>query len=307
MRSFLTELRHAVRMLLKSPVFSIVAILTLALGIGAVTAVFSFVNSTLLRNLPLPKPERIVALGELNPQKNSTRPTVSPRNLEDWQQQSQTLEHFGQWRDWHGFHLATANGTVVLSSAIASPDFFLALGVKPVLGRTFLPEENQPGHDQVVVLSYSCWQTQFGGDQGVIGKAITLDKKGFTIVGVLPAELEALDIGFWKVWAPVSIDPDQSLGRHARNRRVYARLREGVTLAAARAEMDTIAQRLANQYPKENAGWQISVKRLKDQEVEAIRPALFVFLGATSLVLLIACANVANLMLARTPTASSAR
>jgi hypothetical protein len=255
MRSFLTELRHAVRMLLKSPVFSIVAILTLALGIGAVTAVFSFVNSTLLRNLPLPKPERIVALGELNPQKNSTRLTVSPRNLEDWQQQSQTLEHLGQWRDWHGLRLATANGTVLLSSAIASPDFFLALGVKPLLGRTFLPEENQPGHDQVVVLSHSCWQTQFGGDQGVIGKVITLDKKSVTIVGVLPAEMEALDIGFWKVWAPVSIDPDQSLGRHVRNRRAYARLKDGVTLAAARAEMDTVAQRLASQYPKENAVW----------------------------------------------------
>lgn len=294
-----TELRHILRMLLKSPVFTVVAILTLALGIGANTAVFSFVSATLLRALPLPQSEQIVVLGELNPQKNPTRAVVSPRNLEDWERQSQTLEHFGQWRDWHGFRLATSNGTVSISSAIASPDFFLALGVKPVLGRTFLPEENQPGHDQVVVLSYSCWQTQFGGDQSVIGRAITLDKKSFTIVGVLPAEMETLDVGWWKIWAPVSIDPDQVLGRHARNRRVYARLKPGVTLAAAQAEMDTIAQRLADQYPKENAGWHISVKRLKDEEVAAIRPALLVFLGATSLVLLIACANVANLMLAR--------
>jgi putative ABC transport system permease protein len=300
MGNFLTELRHIGRMLLKSPVFTVVAILTLALGIGANTAVFSFVSATLLRALPLPHAERIVVVGELNPQKNPTRPIVSPRNLEDGQQQSQTLEHFGQWPDWHGFRLATSNGTVGISSAIASPDFFLALGVKPVLGRTFLPEDNQPGHDQVVVLSYSCWQTQFGGDQGVIGKAITLDKKTFNIVGVLPAEMESLDVGFWKIWAPVSIDEDQLLGRHVRNRRVYAHLKPGVTLAAAQAEMDTIAQRLAAQYPKENAGWRISVKLLKDQEVEAIRPALLVFLGATSLVLLIACANVANLMLART-------
>jgi len=299
MGNFLTELRNTLRMLLKSPVFTIVAILTLALGIGANTAVFSFVSATLLRALPLHQPERIVVLAELNPQKNPTRPIVSPRNLEDWEQQSQTLEHFGQWRDWHGFRLATSNGTVSISSAIASPNFFLALGVKPVLGRTFLPEENQPGQDQVVVLSYSCWQTQFGGDQSVIGKAITLDKKSFKIVGVLPVEMETLDVGWWKIWAPVSIDPDQFLGRHVRNRRVYARLKPNVTLAAAQAEMDTIAQRLADQYPKENAGWRISVQRLQDQEVATIRPALLVFLGATSLVLLIACANVANLMLAR--------
>lgn len=294
-----TELRHTLRMLVKSPVFTIVAILTLALGIGANTAVFSFVSATLLRALPLPQPERIVVLGELNAQKNPTRAIVSPRNLEDWEQQSQTLEHFGQWRDWRTFRLATSDGTVRLASAIASPEFFLALGLKPVLGRTFLPEENQPGHDQVVILSHSCWLTQFGGDRSIVGKAITLDRKSFTIVGVLPAEMETLDAGWPKIWAPVSIDPDQSLGRHARNRRVYARLKPGVTLAAAQTEMNTIAQRLADQYPKENSGWHVSVKLLKDAQVAAIRPALFVFLGATTLVLLIACANVANLMLVR--------
>jgi len=294
-----TELRHILRTLFKSPVFTIVAILTLALGIGANTAVFSFVSATLLRALPLPQPERIVVLGELNAKKNPTRAIVSPRNLEDWQQQSQTLEHFGQWRDWRSFELATSDGTVGLASAIASPEFFLALGLKPVLGRTFLPDENQPGHDQIVILSQSCWQTQFGGDPNIVGKVITLDRKSFTIIGVLPAEMETLDVGWPKIWAPVSIDPDQSLGRHARNRRVYARLKPGVTLAAAQTEMNTIAQRLADQYPKENAGWHVSVKLLKDEQVAAIRPALLVFLGATSLVLLIACANVANLMLAR--------
>ena len=294
-----TELRHILRMLFKSPVFTIVAILTLALGIGANTAVFSFVSATLLRALPLPQPERIVVLGELNAEKNPTRAIVSPRNLEDWEQQSQTLEHFGQWRDWRTFRLAISDGTVGLSSAIASPEFFLALGLKPVLGRTFLPEENQPGHDQVVLLSHSCWQTQFGGDRSIVGKAITLDRKSFTIVGVLPAEMETLDVGWPKIWAPVSIDPDQSLGRHVRNRRVYARLKPGLTLAAAQTEMTTIAQRLADQYPKENSGWHVSVKLLKDAQVAAIRPALLVFLGATSLVLLIACANVANLMLVR--------
>jgi putative ABC transport system permease protein len=299
MRSFLTDLRISLRMLLKAPVFTTVAILTLALGVGANTAVFSFVSATLLRALPLPEPERIVVLGEYNPGKNTPHTTVSPRNLEDWQRQSQTLEHFGQWRDWHGFRLATQNGTESIACAIASPDFFKALGVKPVLGRTFLPEENQPGHDQVVVLSYSFWQSYLRGDQSVIGKSITLDKKGFTIVGVLPAEMEALNVGSWKIWAPVSIDPDQSLGRHRRNRQVYARLKPNVTLEAAQAEMNSIAGRLAEQYPTENAGWRVSVTRLQDNEVKGIRPALLIFLGATALVLLIACANVANLMLAR--------
>ncbi len=300
MGSFLIDLRHSLRMLLKAPVFTTVAILTLALGIGAITAVFSFVSATLLRTLPLPEPDRVVVLSEINPEKRPNSGTASPRNLEDWERQSQTLEHFGPWRDWHGFRLATSNGTESIPSAIAAPEFFQALGVKPVLGRTFLPEENQPGRDQVVVLSYSFWQGHLGGDQSVIGKSITLDKKSFTVVGVLPAELEALDVGWWKIWAPVSIDPDQATaGRHTRNRQVYARLKPGVTLAAAQAEMDAIGQRLAAQYPTENAGWHITVKRLQDAEVADVRPALLVFFGATSLVLLIACANVANLMLAR--------
>lgn len=294
-----TELRQILRTLFKTPVFALVAILTLALGIGANSAVFSFVSAALLRTLPLPQPERIVVLGELNAKKNPTRATVSPRNLEDWERQSQTLEHFGQWRDWHTFQLATPEGTIGLSSAIASPEFFVALGLRPMLGRTFLAEENQPGHDQVVILSHSCWQTQFSSDLNIVGKVITLDRKSFTIVGVLPAEMETLAVGWPKIWAPVSIDPDQSLGRHVRNRRVYARLRPGVTLAAAQTELNTIAQRLAEQYPKENSGWYVSVKLLKDDQVAAIRPALLVFLGATSLVLLIVCANVANLMLAR--------
>ncbi len=133
----------------------------------------------------------------------------------------------------------------------------------------------------------------------MIGKSITLDKKSWTIVGVLPPEMQALNIGTWNIWAPVSIDPDRSLGRHLRNRQVYARLRPGVTLEEAQAEMNVIEQRLAEQYPKENAGWSVGIKRLKDAEVAAIRPALLIFLGVTVLVLLIACANVANLMLAR--------
>src|ERR1051326_4579968 len=238
MESLLINLRHSLRTLLKAPVFTTIVILTFALGIGANTAIFSFVSATLPRTLPLPEPDRVVVLGEYNPAKNSSYTSVSPRNLEDWERQSQTVEYFGQWRDWHGFRVATQTGTETASSAIASPEFFQAPGVKPVLGRTFLPEENQPGHDQVVVLSYSFWQSRLGGNPNVIGKFLTLDKKSFEIVGVLPAEMEALDVGWWKIWAPVSIDPDQSLGRHQHNRQVYARLKPGVTLEAARAELN---------------------------------------------------------------------
>lgn len=299
MGSFIIDLRYSIRMLFKTPLFTTVAILTLALGIGANTAVFSFVSATLLRTLPLPEPERVIVLGEYNPAKSSSHSTVSPRDLEDWERQSQTIEHFGQWRDWHGFHITTPNGTESIPTAIASPEFFQALGVKPILGRTFLPEENQPGNDQVVILSHSFWQNYLGSDTRVIGRFITLDKKSFQIVGVLPASLEALDVGWWKIWAPVSIDPDQKLGRHARNRQVYARLKAGVTLEQAQVEMNTIAQRLAEQYPAEDAGWRVSVTSLHDYEIAGIRTTLLVFLGATALVLLIACANVANLMLAR--------
>ncbi|HXI24256.1 MAG TPA: ABC transporter permease, partial [Pyrinomonadaceae bacterium] len=176
---------------------------------------------------------------------------------------------------------------------------FRVLQIQPLRGRLFLPEENQPGRDHVVLISGAYWKSQFGGDENIVGKTMILDKQPFTIVGVLPPELEALELGSWLVWAPLTVDPDQFLDRQQRNRRVYARLKPGVTLPQAQAEMKAIAGRLAAQYPRENTGWTVSVAGLQENEVGDLRTPLFIFMGAVAFVLLIACTNVANLLLAR--------
>lgn len=297
MENFLKDVRYAIRTLLKHPGFTAVAVATLAIGLGANTAIFTFFNGVLLQPLPFPDADRLLVLSEKNPAKNIPA-VASPRNLEDWEKQSQTIEQFGSWRDWH-FRVTTSEGTAGIASAICSPSLFRVLQLQPVRGRLFLPEENQPGRDHVVLISSSYWKSRFGADENIIGQTMILDKEPFTIVGVLPPELEALNLGSWVVWAPLTVDPDQFLDRQARNRRVYARLKPGVTIAQAQTEMTTIANRLAAQYPKENGGWTISIVKLQDDEVGDLRRPLFIFMITVALVLLIACTNVANLLLAR--------
>jgi putative ABC transport system permease protein len=298
MEAIFQDLRYALRTLGRNPGFSVVIVLILAVGIGANTAIFSFVNGVLLSSLPFSEPDRLIVLAEHNPEKTSRAPVVSPRDLEDWERQSKTIEQFGAWRDW-GFSITTPEGRSLVSAGIASPALFAALAVKPAAGRLFLPEDNQRGRDHVVLISYGFWQSNFGGDAGVIGRPMILDNESFTIVGVLPSSLKSLGLGRFDVWAPVSVDPDQYLERFVRNRRVYARLKHGVSISEAQAEMDTIAQQLAVQYPKDNAGYGVSIASLQETQVGDVRPVLLLFLGAVALVLLIACANVANLLLAR--------
>jgi putative ABC transport system permease protein len=298
MDALLRDIRIGIRSLLKRPVFAVIAVVTLALGLGANTAIFSFVNAFLLRPLPLSAPDRLVVLGEVNPEKRRNLATASPRNIEDWQKQSQTIEQFGAWRDWH-FRVSTASGPLAASSAISSPELFQVLGIKPLRGRFPVPEENQVGRDHVVVITNSFWQTQFAGSEDVVGQTLLLDKEPFTIVGILPANFEALNLGSFEIWAPLSVDPDQTLGRHAKNRRVYARVKEGVSLEAVQSEMAAIASRLAQEYPTENGGWTVKVNSLQREEVGDLRTSILLFLGAVGMVLLIAGINVSNLLLAR--------
>ncbi|HSE15487.1 MAG TPA: ABC transporter permease [Pyrinomonadaceae bacterium] len=298
MDALLRDIRIGTRSLLKRPAFVVIAVVTLALGLGANTAIFSFVNALLLRPLPFPAAERLVVLSEINPEKRRNLPTASPRNIEDWQKQSQTLEQLGAWRDWH-FRVSTSNGPLAASSAISSPEFFQVLGIKPLRGRLPLPEENQVGRDHVVVITNSFWQTQFAGAENAVGQTLFLDKEPFTIVGILPANFEALNLGSFEIWAPLSVDPDQTLGRHAKNRRVYARVKESASLEAVQSEMTAIASRLAQEYPAENGGWTIKVNSLQREEVGDLRRSMLLFLGAVGIVLLIACINVSNLLLAR--------
>jgi putative ABC transport system permease protein len=298
MDALLRDIRIGIRSLLKRPVFAVIAVVTLALGLGANTVIFSFVNAFLLRPLPLSAPDRLVVLGEVNPEKRRNLATASPRNIEDWQKQSQTIEQFGAWRDWH-FRVSTASGPLAASSAISSPELFQVLGIKPLRGRFPVPEENQVGRDHVVVITNSFWQTQFAGSEDVVGQTLLLDKEPFTIVGILPANFEALNLGLFEIWAPLSVDPDQTLGRDAKNRRVYARVKEGVSLEAVQSEMAAIASRLAQEYPTENGGWTVKVNSLQREEVGDLRTSILLFLGAVGMVLLIAGINVSNLLLAR--------
>jgi putative ABC transport system permease protein len=298
MEAVLRDIKIGLRSLLKRPAFAAIAVLTLALGLGANTAIFSFVNALILRPLPFPAVDRLIVLSEINPEKRRNLPTASPRNIEDWQKQSQTIEQFGSWRDWH-FRVSTAAGPVTASSAISSPELFQVLGVKPLRGRLPLPEENQIGRDHVAVITNTFWQSRFAGAEDVVGQTLLLDKEPFTIVGILPPNFEALDLGRYEIWAPLSVDPDQTLGRHAKNRRVYARVKENVSLDAVKSEMTAIAGRLAQEYPSENGGWTIRVNTLQREEVGDLRTSLILFVGAVGMVLLIACINVSNLFLAR--------
>jgi putative ABC transport system permease protein len=298
MSALIRDFKISIRSLLKRPAFAVIAVLTLALGLGANTAIVSFVNALLLRPLPFSAADRLVVLSETNPEKRRDLPTASPRNIEDWQKQSQTIEQFGAWRDWH-FRVSTTNGPLTASSAISSPELFQVLGIKPLRGRLPLSEENQVGRDHVVVITNSCWQKLFAGSENTVGQTLFLDKEPFTIIGILPANFEALNLGSFEIWAPLSIDPDQTLGRHAKNRRVYARVKENTSLDTVQSEMTAIGSRLAQEYPAENNGWTIKVNTLQREEVGDLRTSILLFLGAVGIVLLIACVNVSNLFLAR--------
>jgi putative ABC transport system permease protein len=298
MEALVRDIRTGIRSLLKNRGFAVTACLTLAVGLGANTAIFSFVNALLLRPLPFRNADRLIVLSEVNPEKRKDLVVASPRNVEDWEKQSQTIEQFSTWRDWH-FRVAAAGAPLKVGSGICSPSLFSVLGLQPQRGRFLLADDNQPGRDHVVVITNSFWQSQFNRSDTAIGQTLLLDKEPYQIVGVLPPEFEALNLGTFHIWAPLSVDPDQTLGRHARNRRVYARLKDGVSLEQAQTEMSTISSRLAEAYPKENSGWKVVINTLQREEVGDLRIPILIFLAAVGMVLLIACINVSNLLIAQ--------
>ena len=297
MHALLNDVRYAWRALRKAPGFTLVAVLTLALGLGANTAIFSVVNAVLLRPLPFPDPGRLVVVSETHAERAGAE-TVSPHSLEDWQARSHTIEEFGAWRDWH-FTLKSDNHPEGVASGIATPSFFHLLGAKPILGRSFSPEEDQPGRNHVILISEALWKRRFAADPGIIGRELTLDNEKYAVIGVLPESFRSPSIDWVDLWAPQSVDPDLKEGRWLRNRMVWARLRPGATLEQARAEMKEIARQTAQEHPDTNAGWSAAVTPLLEKEVGNSRPTLLLFLAAVGCVLLIVCANLANLLLAR--------
>jgi len=293
------DVRFGVRALVHSPVFSVVTVLSLALGIGANTAIFSVVNGLLLRPLPYPESERIVDVWHTPPQQSfpgMNRFSVSPANYLDWKAQSSAFEQMAIY-SYSGFSLSTSNDPLPLIGAPVSSDFFSVLRTNAMQGRTFTRDEERPGRDQVTVISYGLWQRAFGANPNIIGQTLTLNSRSFTVVGIMPAGFEFPREA--ELWVPLAWDDKERQIRSIHDYLVIARLKQNVSQDQAQAEMSTISSRLEQQYPEENKGWGAVVIPLREDIVGDIRLALLVLFCAVGFVLLIACANVANLMLAR--------
>jgi len=296
----LKDLRYSIRTLLGRPGFTAATVLILALGIGANSAIFSVISAVLLRPLPYADPARIVMVWEANPGKGLDRSIVSPANFLDWRAQNHVFEHLSAWRFWF-YNLSGAGGDPERIHGVrVSANFFTLLGVTPAQGRNFLPEEEQVGRDRVVIISHGLWQRRFGADPQLVGQTVTIDGEPFTVVGILPASFRFIRVldGNLDLWMPFAFDPAQ-LNREDRSIVVYGRLKQNVSLTQAQTEMDVITRGLAQAYPDSNTGWGAYVIRLHDQYTGFIRPILLMLLGVVVFVLLIACANVANLLLAR--------
>jgi putative ABC transport system permease protein len=289
--SFVADVRYALRMLRKNPGFTAVAVVTLALGIGANTAIFSVVNAVLLRPLPYQDPDSLVVVLHYG-----TSP-VAPANFLDWRSQNHVFERMGAAEYWTP-NLSGIEKPERVWALHITPDILPLLGVQPILGRVFVPEEDQKGREHEVILSFGSWRRRFGGSPTIIGQSVALDGEKYTIVGVMPPGF--MFAPFWatkaEMWAPLSLT-DRATSRGGNSLRVFARLKPGVTLEQARAEMATITGRLEKEYPGTNRDY--IVRPLKEKVVGDIQPALLILLGAVSLVLLIACANVAHMQLAR--------
>src|SRR5438874_4403619 len=293
------DIRYALRVLAKNPAFTIIAVTALALGIGANSAIFSVINAVLLRPLPFKHPEQLVMLWENAAHMGFPRNTLSPANFLDWQKQAQSFTGMAAMVE-RSFNLTGVGEPERLDGRRVSANLFDLLGVPARLGRTFVPEDDKPG-THVVLLSHSLWQRRFGSDPGVVGRAVTLDGESYTVVGVMPpfVQLPGFENRNDQLWVPIAFPPEEATQRGNHFLEVIARLKPGVTLKQAQAEMETIAARLAQQYPVYNMRRGAVVVPLHEQVVGDIKPALLLLLGAVGFVLLIACANVANLLLAR--------
>jgi len=294
------DVRYAVRQLRKSLGFTAVAVITLALGIGANTAIFSVVNGVLLRPLAFKDPGRLVRIWHVPPPKSfpgMTLFSVSAANYRDWESQNHVFDTMTIYT-YHGFTMTGGDKPEQVAASAVSSGFFSTLGVPPMLGRVFFPDEDQVGHSHVVVLSHRMWQEHFGSNADIVGHNINLDGEAYLVAGVMPATFRFPD--FAQMWTPMAWTDKERAVRGEHHYMVVARLKPGVELQQAQAEMNTISDRLQQQYPDDDKGWGATVLPLHDDMVSDVRTPLLVLLGAVAFVLLIACVNVANLALAKT-------
>lgn len=297
MRDFWQDVQYGLRTLRKSPGFTAVALLTLAIGIGANTAIFSFVDGVLLKPLPYANADRIMRVLEKPPGSPDARNGISTLNFLDWQRQNSVFQYMAA-RTGGSVTLTGSGNPVQLRGQRMSAHGFDILGVQAVLGRTFAADEDQPGKSKVAVLSNALWASQFGSDPAVVGRVIQLDNEPHVVIGVLPAG-SAFDRTFAQIFRPLVFEP-QNMTRNFHWFGAMGLLKPGVTVEKAKAEMDAIGQRIARDYPDSNKGWSVAVDPLAEVVVgPQLRKSLYVLLAAVGMVLLIGCANLANLTLAR--------
>ena len=294
------DVRFGLRLLRREPGFAATTVLTLTLAIGATTTIFSVVNAVLLQPPPFPEPDRLVTLWQTDPNNANRSVEPAPANFLDWREQATSFEQVAAVEPF-SFDFTGDGAPEVFYASLVTEGFFEVLRAGAALGRTFLPEEFQPGSG-VVMLTHGFWERRFGGDAGILGRSLTLDQRPYTVVGVLPADFElALEGGRGErdIYVPKAVAEYETYIRANGWWHVVARVRPEATLAGARAEMDAVAARLAADYPRTNTGVGARVIPLHTRQVAAVRPALLLLWGGAALVLLIACVNVANLMLAR--------
>jgi putative ABC transport system permease protein len=297
----LSDLKYAFRALVRQPVLSTVALATLVLGIGANTAIFSLVKGVLLDSLPYESSEELVMLRERKPDGGTD--FVAPPTYLDWKARSTTVPDLAAYRHVrYGFK--AEDEPLDLPSLSATPELFNVLKSSALIGRTFTEEEGTPGKDKVAVLSHGMWQRHFGSDRGVLGRQIELDAVRYAVVGVMSESFEFPPGSDVNLWTPLAFDPNDAHGRSRRARAlsVVGRMKPGVSLEQAREEMSALAAALGEEYPDTNAGWGVETESAHEQMVQATRPALLMLMAAVGFLLLIVCANVANLMLARLAT-----
>jgi len=292
----LPELQHSIRALLRSPGFTCTAILTLALGIGANSAVFTVLSSVVLKPLPFPEPDRILRIRGHNELRGWTNGYVTMPDVADFRDQSTKLAHVAGYGD--GVWILTGRGpAIALKGAGVTLDFFAVLGVEPRIGRSFTSEEFEAGHDNAVVLSDSVWRRLFNADPHALNRIVTLDGEQRQIVGIMPPTFQFPESA--EIWSPTASDRNIAHGRTFATTRAIARLKNGATAADAQIELGMIASRIANEHPASHDRFSVDVTPLADDQTGDARAILQLFLGAVACVLLIACSNVANLMLAR--------
>ena len=309
MESLLKDIRYGIRGLLKRPSFTAISVITLALGIGANTAIFSVINAVLLRPLPFHDPGQLVTFWERNPKQGYEQNPPAAGNFVDWRDQNRVFAQMAIYAPSKIFNLALGDQPERITGAAVSTSLFELLGVRPVQGRTFSSEEEQPGHDQVALISHNLWQRHFAADPNPVGRTITLDSNTYTIVGVMPAGfqfpggsgtvLRTFTPAPAELWVPLTLDAETLRQRSSHSLQVIGRLKPGITLEQATAEMDSIQHRLEQQYPTFFIGSNVKLVPLAEQIVGTTRRPLLVLWGAVAFVLLISCANVANLLLSR--------